>query len=56
MSNENENFLLKIKSNLRKRVNQETSGKKEHEIKKEINNNKKIVFQETTENKIPKKK
>ena len=56
MSNENENFLLKIKSNLRKRVNQETSKKKEHEIKKEINNNKKILFQESTENKIPEKK
>ena len=49
MSKENENFLLKIKSNLRKRVTQETSEKKEPEI----NNNKKIETSETTEKKVP---
>ena len=49
MSKENENFLLKIKSNLRKRVTQETSEKKEPEI----NNNKKIETSETTEKEVP---
>ena len=51
MSKENENFLLKIKSNLRKRVSQETPGTKEPEISKEINNGQKI---ETPEIKTPK--
>ena len=56
MSKENENFLLKIKSNLRKRANQETSEKKEAEIKKEINNNKKIETSEIKEKQMPDKK
>ena len=53
MSKENENFLLKIKSNLRKRFAQEKSGQKEPEIKGEINNSIKTETSETSEKKIP---